>query len=447
MPRDPIIEDSLDQLANLIAIAFVVQFLWSYYRNCYRKGYSMDIWHFSLLYNLFIIHIMLPFSRSDLNVFALGPGLLRRTQQHVDEAYFISALGYLGILIGGSLWRVHLGIGLRRTFSRVIELPTRGSLLLLRSRPLLILHGIVAVTILFGVVLYYFKTSGFGFNLRGLLLVTPALRPIAQFAAFYSVLIGSYCLVRFYTYREFSLLSVIGLIMVGLIFFGERGNIIAITTLLISGLFIRLGKRLKLIWIGVGVAATLFLTFLLDAIRRPNFSLKAVVEGFTINMFYGNSFSDTRDFALVLSNWDGHHFWGKTYLAGLFAFIPRALSSFRDTWAIGVVTATMAGFKPTEHPGLRVGIFGEAYFNFGLVAVFLLGLLIGATLRLVDMRMKQSAADSSRSQMRLYSYAVAMAIVSGFENSSSASSIYTVYLIFALSWIVLRCFRFLKIPA
>lgn len=106
----------MDQLANLIAIAFIVQFLWSYYRNCYRKGYSMDIWHFSLLYNLVIINVMLPFARSDLNVFAVGPSLLRRTQQHVDQAYFISALGYLGILIGGSLWRVHLGIGLRRTF-------------------------------------------------------------------------------------------------------------------------------------------------------------------------------------------------------------------------------------------------------------------------------------------------------------------------------------------
>jgi hypothetical protein len=190
----------------------------------------------------------------------------------------------------------------------------------------------------------------------------------------------------------------------------------------------------------------LALTFLLDALRRPNFSLAAVVGGFAINMFYGNSFSDTRDFAVILSFWDGHFFWGKTYLAGLLAFIPRALSSFRDTWAIGVVTATLAGFKTTEHPGLRVGIFGEAYLNFGLPAVLLLGILIGATTRLVDLRMKQSAKDLPRSAMRLYSYLFALALLIGFENSSVASTLYSILFIFAATWIAIRCFRFLKIP-
>lgn len=274
----------------------------------------------------------------------------------------------------------------------------------------------------------------------------PALRPIAQFAAFYSVLIASYSLVRFYVYREFSLLPVIGLIVVGLIFFGERGNLAAIVTLFVYGLFIRMGRRLKLLWLAVGVAVALWFTFLLDALRNSNFSISAVVKGFAINMFFGNSFSDTRDFAEVLSFWDGHHFWGKTYLAGVFAFIPRALSSFRDTWSIGVVTATMAGFKTTEHPGLRVGVFGEAYLNFGLVGVILLGLLFGATLRLVDLRMKQSAADLPRSEIRLYSYLVALTFVGVCENSSTASAFYTILLIFAMSWIALRIFKFLKIP-
>ena len=431
----------MDQFANLIAVIFIAHYLWSYYWNCYRKGYSMDIWHFSLLFNLFVIHIMLPFSRSDLNVFALGPGLLRRTQSHVTEAYLISAFGYAGILIGGSLWRIRLRLGIRSAFSRWIEFPARGSFLLLSSKPLLILHGTVAIALLASIVAFYFKTEGFGFNLRGLLLVMPALRPIAQFAAFYSVLIASYCLVRFVVFKERSMLPIIALIVCGLLFFGERGNIFAIAMLTIIGTFIRMGRRLKLVWLVAGTVGALCLVFLLDGLRNPNFSLAAVVGGFALNMFYGNSFSDTRDFAVILSFWDGHFLWGKTYLAGLIAFVPRVLSSFRDTWAIGVVTATMAGFKTTEHPGLRVGIFGEAYLNFGLVGVFLLSLLIGSTMRLVDMRMKQSAALLPKNDVRIFSYYLITLPIAVAQNSSVASTFYTIMLVIGLSWVVQRIAR------
>lgn len=435
----------MDQLANFIAISCVVQYAWSYYWNCYRKGYSMDIWHFTMLFNVIIIHIMLPFSRSDLNVFALGPGLLRRTQDHVTEAYLISAFGYMGIFLGGSLWRVRLGLGLRSTFSRWAELPARGSLLLLRSRSLLILHGLVAAAILAGVVLYYFSIAGFGFNVRGLLLVMPAFRPIAQFAAFYSVLIASYCLVRFSLYKDWWMLAIILLITVGLLFFGERSNLLAIVMLTIVGTFIRLGRRIKVGWIVLAAFAAPCVAFLLDALRSSNFSLRSILQGFVISTFYGNSFSDTRDFAVVLSFWDGHYFLGKTYAAGLIAFVPRAFSTFRDKWAIGVVTATMAGFNTQEHPGLRMGIFGEAYLNFGLVGVLLLSVSIGSILRLVDMRMKQSVALLPKSDVRLFSYSLMFVIVSVMENSSGASNAYSILLIVIVSWTIQRAARSLKL--
>ena len=435
----------MDQLANLIAIAFTVQFFVSYYRNCYRKGYTIDVWHFLLVFNLFAIHIMLPFSRSDLNVFALGPTLLRRAQAHIDEAYFISTAGYAGILIGGTLWRFNLGLGLRKRFARLIEPLSEGSLLLLRSRGLLVLHGVVAIAMLAGVVLYYFRVEGFGFSVRGLLLVRPDLRPIAQFAAFYSVLVASYSLVRFYLYKELSSLLVVSLLIFGLLFFGERSNLAAIAIILVIGIFIRLGRKLRLFSLAVGSFVALCITFILDGLRSPNFSIKAVMEGFALSIFYGNSFSDTRDFATILSFWDGHFIWGKTYLAGLIAFIPRVLSSFRDKWSYGVVTATMAGLDPTEHPGLRIGSFGEAYLNFGLVGVILLGLFVGAITRLIDLRMKQSAASSSTSGIRLFSYYILTLYIAVAENSSTASTFYTTVVIIGLSWAALRIATFLQI--
>ena len=436
----------MDLLANLTAIAFILHFFWSYYRNCYSKGYSMDVWHFSLAMSVFTIHVMLPFSRSDLNIFALGPAFLTKAQEHVNESYFISAFGYLWLLVGGNLWRLHVGLNLKKRLSEWLEYPTRGSLLLLQSGRLLLLHGLLASLILAGVLAYYFRAEGFGFNLRGLLLVQPELRPIAQFGAFYSVLMCSYCMVRFYLYRELLLLLPISVILTELLFFGERSNYLGIAMLPIMGLFITKGRKIKLIWLAAGFLLALVFAMALDALRGGNFSAARVLGGFALNVFFGNSFSDTRDFALVLGYWDHQLLLGKTYLAALMAFIPRVFSSFRDQWAYGVVTASIVGINPKEHPGLRIGAFGEAYLNFGLPAVLLLGLFAGAVLRLIDLRMKQSAIIYPRSDPRIYSYYVMGMLIGVAEISSAASQFYTVMLIFIGSWVTIEIAKFLEIP-
>jgi oligosaccharide repeat unit polymerase len=436
----------LEILAYAVAIFFGLQFVWSYYWNCYRKGYTMDIWHFTLLSTLFTVHIMLPFSRSDLNVFALGY-LLPRTKLFVTEAYLISALGYAGLLLGSYLWQAELGLGIRKHFAALLEVPAQGPLLLLRNKPLLLTHGALCVTLITAVLGYYFKLSGFGFNLRGLLLTYPALRPVAQFTAFYSVLIGSMCLARYSVYKERSMLVVVLAIMSGLLFFGERSTLLSLMVLTVMVGFLKLGRRLKPFWFAAGILGGLTVVFLLNALREPNFSLKNGIARFGMEIFYGNSFSDVRDFALVLSFWDGHYFYGMTYLAGLLAFIPRVLLPFRDHWAIGVVTATMAGFSPTQHPGLRPGIFGEAFLNFGLAGALFLGVLVGAVSRFIDLRMKQALKHLPKSSLKVYSYFILGTFVSAVEITANASTVYTVVLIFVLSWALLRMARFLRLDA
>lgn len=437
---------NLNIVANCVAIAFTLHFFWSYYWTCYRKGYKIDVWHFGLGINLFVIHWMLPFARSDLNMFVLGPALWNHAAPFVDQAYFISAAGYAAIVLGGSLWRLRLGWGLRRAFSKAVELPTRGVFIIVRSRRLVIVHCLIGITLMGIALAIYFSISGFGFNLRGLLLVFPALRALAQFAAFYAILAGGYAFARYAMYREREMLLLTTIIAVGFIFFGERGNIVALFSTVVLVAFIRLRRRARLLYMAAGVLATLFAVMLLDGLRSPNFSLSHVLTGFSANIFYGNSFSDTRDFAIVLSYWDRHPLFGKTYLAGLFAFIPRFVSSYRDTWAIGVVTARLAAFSPTQHPGLRVGTFGEAFLNFGMAGVILVGLFTGMVVRLIDLRVKQALAELPRSGVRVYVYFILTYLTTAVQNSSGASSFYTVLVFIGLSWAMLRASRFLKLP-
>jgi hypothetical protein len=431
----------VETFENLIAAVCVMHFVWSYYTTCYRKGYRMDIWHWALLWNVFSIHVMLPFDRSDLNIFALGTGLLRRTQAQVTLAYAISALGYFALLAGGKLWQLQSGLGLRRTMASMLKVPAKGSLSLLNARGLLRLHGLGSALAMMGIILLYFHMMGFGFDAGSILVANPSIRPFGQFSLFYGTLISSYTLVRALRYREPDMIVITILLFAELSFFGSRSSLLGVALVAMIVGMIRMGRRLRLLWLVGGAGFGLFLAIFLDAARRPNFSLQRVLASLTLGIFYGNSFSDVRDFAIILSFWDGHLFWGKTYLAGLFAFVPQVLSTFRTQWSLGVVTATMAGFSPTAHPGFRIGLSGEAYLNFGLVGVIMVGLFSGAVIRWVDAETKRAIRFLPASDLHAYSFWVSLTIVSVAQNSSGASTFYTTMLLLWISWLFVQVFR------
>jgi hypothetical protein len=103
----------------------------------------------------------------------------------------------------------------------------------------------------------------------------------------------------------------------------------------------------------------------------------------------------------VRSYWDGEYFLGKTQTAGFLAFIPSAFSSFRSEWNWGVVTTSIVGLDPLVNPGLRAGMFGEMYFNFGLIGVAVAGLVYGYVIRLTHNTMRSAVVQSPFPDARL----------------------------------------------
>ena len=151
-------------------------------------------------------------------------------------------------------------------------------------------------------------------------------------------------------------------------------------------------------------------------------------------LFYGNNFSDLRDFAWVYSAWD-HTLWaGKTYLAAFLAFIPRFASHFRDTWGLGAATAASVGFDPQVHPGLRPGAFGEGFFNFGLLGVIAVGLLLGITLRWVDTEVKRALSGPRPSMMKAFAATMVLGISGSFAVSAGFSGVYVLAGVYLISW-------------
>src|SRR5579862_5960797 len=108
-------------------LATVGLFLVSYYRECYRKGYRIDFWHAQLFLACVLPNmLMLPFAKSELNGLVLGKDLWPVVDV-LPSVFLITLVGYFAVLAGGGLWRLHAGIGLRKTATRVMEVLPRSS--------------------------------------------------------------------------------------------------------------------------------------------------------------------------------------------------------------------------------------------------------------------------------------------------------------------------------
>ena len=414
----------------------------SYYRNCYRSGYRVDLWHAQLfLMCIFPNVIMLPFAKSDLNFLVLGSDL-PAVVAVLPRVFLITFVGYMAVLAGGALWRLNAGLGLRRDAIRVLDIVPRCSMMMMSSPRILVFQSALCFLGQVAILSFYFLSSGFGFDLRAFTFENPTLRPIALVISDYSIVMASHCLARYVDTKErVLLLCTLGLTG-GLVFFGARGNLVAIYMNLLLCYFILLRNRVSLFRVvSLAVLVTIF-GFYLGSARAGEFSPAGFFAGFVTLLFYGNTFSDLRDFAWVYSAWDHAFWWGKTYLAAIMSFVPRFASHFRDTWAMGAATASTVGFDPQVHPGLRPGVFGESYFNFGLIGVVAIGLMLGFILRRVDTDVKRALAPHRPSMMHAFASTTLLSISGCIAISAGFSGLYTLAGIYLFSWLCLGVERF-----
>ena len=423
---------------DLFAIAC---FAVSYYRNCYRKGYRIDIWHAQLfLACVFPNMLMLPFAKSDLNVLVLGNDL-SAVVVALPTVFLITLLGYVAVLAGGALWQLQAGLGLRKDATRILEILPRCSMMLMTSRRVLLFQAALCCIAQFLILALYFSASGFAFDLRSYTFENPTIRPIALVISNYSIVIASHCLARYVTTKEKSLLLSTLVLTFGLVFFGARGNLVAIYINVVLCYFVMRRDKVSLFRIVTVMSIAILFGFYLGNVRGGDYSVGGFLASFVTMLLYGNTFSDLRDFAWVYASWN-HVFWGgKTYVAAIMSFVPRFASRFRDTWAMGSMTASVVGFDPQVHPGVRPGIFGEGFFNFGLVGVCLVGILFGFILRRVDVDVKCALHPQHPSMMKAFASTMLLSVAGCLVISAGFSGLYTLAGIYGFTWFCLAVER------
>lgn len=244
------------------------------------------------------------------------------------------------------------------------------------------------------------STLGIGSS-RDAAMQNTELRPMAHLFATFAV-IGMYLmLVEGYRRNSWTFTLIGCALVIGLLAFGTRKLTVG-TLLYYSGMRL---INLQTFKAGRAIAAMVLMVALLvgmaigmEAYRIGDFSPERLAAA-PVNTLFGNNLSELRDFAWILSGWDHEPLLGKTYVSGFLAYIPSYLLPERKAWGWGRFSTEVTGLTGGTHPGLRPTIFAEAYFNFDLLGVLVLGLVLGTIfgrLSAVAERLMQNANERER---------------------------------------------------
>ncbi len=147
------------------------------------------------------------------------------------------------------------------------------------------------------------------------------------------------------------------------------------------------------------------------------------------SFFYGNNFSDLRDFSWILGGFNGHFLFGKSFFSDM---LPGSLlPKYLEAWKWAIITKPFDHIDTVGFPGLRPTLFGEWYLNFGLPGVAVEGFVMGLLARSTDIYI----ATMSKT---LSNYHALLASLSGFltfyilMNFFISSGFYTVYIVLAV---------------
>lgn len=381
----------------------------------------------------FFIPILLqyPFTFSPLNVAATGADGFQHYVPVLDRALLIYLVGMASFAAGFSIK------ARQQTFA-----PVRHVLLGLRawSSGALLWITSAGVIALFAILTLAGLTSSEG--MRNAAMTSPALRPFFNLVStVLPMLIGLALLVAIERRRVGLGLSLVVLMLLAMLT-GSRGAAFGgiaayiATVLTYRSLRYELSTALVLALIPAGILFLLFLVFLGD-LRVGQYDFLVTIANFGKRLFYGNNFSDFRDFSWILSYWNGEKFFGRTQLAGVLGFVPSVLFPLRKQWGWGARSLDITGLVPygevSAHPGLRPGVFGEWYFNFGLLGVIFAGFVLGYVVRRIHTTTVAAARERSPFEAKLAIYAayVTIDLVFQFLVTSAFFRLYATLLVLA----------------
>lgn len=362
----------------------------------------------TLIFSVFLSIVMpltfLPFAFDYRNIYTIGSSYTRIVKALPEAAFLYISFSLIFFVAFAATAHFR-----RRTYRPKVDVIARGTFLALTN-------DMVFWTLLGVQLLLVGVMVAAGVRFGGGLVDTLSnvwVRPIANIWSVWSVFVGSLAAARFFLRPT---LRTGGELLLALLLSAVTGQRAVALLPIVTGLVAVLGARhsrgvVLAIVLGVSLVPGALILSELRALRASETqNVQAGRSPLTGSetIAYGNNFSEVRDFAWVLGNFNGRYLGGMTYLAGYTALVPSAILDFRSEWAFGVFTARTAGLDPRYTGGLRTGFFSEMYFNFGLIfaliGTLLFGTAVGALFRkqLVMATLSATAAQRAASDLSAY---------------------------------------------
>lgn len=354
-------------LWGLIVLFFI---LWFFY--IYTKRQLVTVLSTTVLMKIFIpLIIMYPFAFSDKNTAATGVFVYNDYLEVINKVFVISLIGVMSFVIGCFFAsRV-------KSDNKFLDFLSSSYGAFLNKKDLTLY-----VLFLIGIFLLMYKIGFFDslFGGRTFAMANTSFRPISNF--FYSActVFLMLCLTKYYQEKSKIIGIYILLALTMSLTSGTRGavlNSIMTFVFMYYNINSKDAKKSNVLKLAFGGALLLITAIYLGDARQQQYNLFIALSHAWDKIFYGNNFSDLRDFAWVTAYWDEQFQYGKTLIAGFLSFIPSSLFPLRAEWGLGIFTVTTIGYDTSIHPGLRPGIFGESYFNFGILGVVFFGFMYG----------------------------------------------------------------------
>ncbi|WP_316809617.1 O-antigen polymerase [Pedobacter agri] len=426
-------------MTSLLIIVCVVQFIhyiWYIVSVRLKNGFIIDFWAFQLLINNVIFYFMFyPFAKAVENEGATGGSQFMIAKQ-VDLALIIVTVGYISMWLGKYFYNHKNNRFIVTGNFEIWYLAGVVKRIINSKNALWVLFIIFSPCFLF--VAYQALTSGALLGARDSLGESSTERPLYNIAVSVYPIFISILGVLYLAHKK--KIYLIGFLMVfGFSFiFGSRGAAFGSLSVLMFFYITSKGRNIgwsKILVMGAGLIAAV-LGF---GILRSG-ETKVTGSDIVTSLIYGNTFSDLRDFAWVLSDWNHQLILGKTHFSGLISFIPSGISEFRSEWALGKVTTRIAGLTDSYHGGLRLTIFGESYINFGLIGVIIFSLTYGYFLQ--EINRKVMYYIKNKQMIEAYAMSLMSVIIFSFMITSGFFAIYAIFLpMIVLTWALNKTYK------
>lgn len=429
-------------IPNLWLSAIIIALGIVSYVGVLRRGEVWSFFHSFWLFSLVIPTCFSGLYASSLRNKETIGGVIEGLMPWTDRAFFLSCIGGLGAF-AGHFWAVHRCSGrpfILKTLNRV-----KISLEIFEGKKV-IFGGLIFFALVFlGVLAYLFGLNTLlTFGLRGAFLgygSDGVLRPVYNFL-FSGLIPFAFILVTlaFRRYRSvWPYLGLFLLIAVGAMA-GTRG---AVLWPLVTGILIWIIVARSKILLILGALVSPFVllaAIFLGQLRSGDADISHTIDVASYNLKYGNEFSDVRDLGWILSGWDGEYRMGRTYAAASLSFVPSEYLPWRRYNGMVWQMTGPLGLMDSGHAGLRPGVFGEAYLNFGLFGCVVMGFFLGCFSTRLDLNLLIIGSDRNLRIGYVCAAHLIWVLAYMFSNTSGFFAFYSLvlcyFLCFLTSWVL-----------